>query len=486
MAADWSKDDIKALDTLREAADYISTLNERRLSNKRRKQTLTIKADDSMQSDATDVTQIEFDDQRGELTQEEKAFEDEFGRHGASVETSSPFCRDRYEELRYKAWASRPRQGETYVDFAGYRLGEPIGRYRRHCPISRRDGVSEDFRREPQSMETELTDQATKDGFKTDRSLGRDIGMVDAGGDGHEPESSPDSIDETVGEKRMGSQKTSTNQGSTNDADRVDAAQGGDREATLLLRQSGARNSSIRTPEELENRENALKEEIMKKKPYLDIGAWEETKNDRQYKVKMVKYAQKKLEWEKMKSFDNLTQLAKSASNTSTLKYHAGNDSTDGNSFKSILMGTLCGTTASELPGTEENEETSICDTMPVLLAAVTAVKRENDLSRWKGIVEHGWSNVGADKFQEKRNIEYYIHPDGLGMPKFRNQIWALTGTSKYGFKASLRQTVYAIRDRLVEKGFDVKLVRMALQKRDFSHFDMEHIICRLRDHSDF
>lgn len=479
MAYNWTAKSIKAADTLREAADQLDEFNKRHLANKRRKQNLTITIDDNMQREEEDVAEIKFDESRRDLTAEEKAFEDEFGYGGTIFETSSSFVRDRYEELRYKAWASIPREGQTYVDFAGYTLGEPIGQYRRHCPVSRRDGISEDFRGEPQSMETESTDQTTEDGNEANRSIRGDIGMVNIGRPEYEPESVIDSIDKGIREKGMGEPKDPPDEGTSNDADGVDAAQGGDREADVFL--SRGRTSCPTMKAMQENRENASKERIMRQAG-IGIDYFDEELKGAAFIKRELKYLNARV----IQKLNNLTEYANSTLENVQVQCREPKDSTDGRSFKSILMGTLCGTTASELPGTKESEEMSICDTMPVLLAAVTAVKRENDLSRWKGIVEHGWSNIGEDQLEQKKNIEYYIHPDGLGMRKFRDQIWMMTGTCKYGFKASLRQTLYAIRDRLVEKGFDIKLVRMALQKRDFSHFDMEHIICRMRDHSDF
>lgn len=303
--------------------------------------------------------------------------------------------------------------------------------------------------------------------------------MARLGGDEHEPESVTDSIDKGIREKGMGEKKDTSDEGTSIDADGVDAAQGGDREADVFL--SRGRTSCPAMNAMLENQDNAAKERIMKQAG-IGIDYFDQELKGAALIKKELKYLNARV----VQKLNNLTQYANSTLENIQVRCSEQTDSTDGRSFKSILMGTLCGTTASELPGTEESDETSIYDTMPVLLAAVTAVKRENDISRWKGIVEHGWSNVGDDKIEQKKNIEYYIHPDGLGMRKFRDQIWTMTGTSRYGFKASMRQTLYAIRDRLIEKGFDVKLVRMALQKRDFSHFDMEHIICRMRDHSDF
>lgn len=479
MAGNWTADAIKALDTLRAAADSLNDFNERRLSNKRRKQTFTVKIDDSMQKEDQDVSQIEFDEDGRELTPEEKAFEDEFGRRGTIFETDSPFVRDRYEELRYKAWASRPREGQTYVDFAGYRLGEPIGQYRRHCPISRRDGISEDVRGNSQSVESEHTHQTAEDGTEFDRSGGGDIGVAVDGRDEHGPESATDGIDKGLREKRMAKEKDTCDERASNDADGVDAAQGGDGEADVFLSRGSTQCPLARAM--LENRENLAKERMMKGAA-IEIDYFDKDLKGPEMIRRELKYKNKSV----VCDLNNLTQFANSTLEKAGLRYNEQVDSTDGNNLTSIVMGTLCGTTASELPGTEEKEETKSYDSMPILLAAVTAVKKENDLSRWRGIVEHGWSNVGKDRIEQKRNIEYYIHPDGPGMAKFRNQIWAITGTSRYGFKASLRQTIYAIRDRLVSQGFDRETVKLALQKKDFSHFDMEHIICRMRDHCDF
>lgn len=112
-------------------------------------------------------------------------------------------------------------------------------------------------------METEYTDQATEDGIIADRDIGGHIRMADNGRNECGPESSIDRSDQELREQRMAVEKDPVNEGTSNDTERIDAAQGGNRETDVFLPGRGTFGPYVMARKE--NRENETKEMMMKK-----------------------------------------------------------------------------------------------------------------------------------------------------------------------------------------------------------------------------